>query len=449
MAWALLCLVALAPLPFASNRPAAWSIIAFVTGILLALWGWRVANRRMESASLVDHGLRPPALLFGLLVGYVVLQIIPGMPHGIASPYWRLPSQVLGTPDYGSISIAPSVTISSLTRLLTYTAIFWLFLQHFRLEVLAHRAILVLSTSIAAYCAYGVLMAFLEYEIVLWVEKSHHLGSLTSTFFNRNHFATLVGLGLICNLLCLARLLFISRDRPLNAIGILTKSDPTFFFLVATLVMHLVALYLTQSRAGVLSATLAMAAFVSGVVWRINTRRELALTFGILTTGSAVFYFAFAGGAFMKRLEILFDPETSDARWVTYSMILEAIRNHPWLGTGYGTFADAFRIHRGPPVADYFNRAHNVYLESLLGLGVLGAIVLFAIVAWLGFICMRSITHPPRQFIYGWAGACSTLLVALHGAVDFSLQIPAVALYYSAVLGIAVAQSAGRSRRMH
>jgi hypothetical protein len=43
------------------------------------------------------------------------------------------------------------------------------------------------------------------------------------------------------------------------------------------------------------------------------------------------------------------------------------------------------------------------------------------------------------------AGLAALVLVSLHGIVDFSLQIPAVAAYFSAAIAAAVAVAVGRT----
>jgi hypothetical protein len=46
-----------------------------------------------------------------------------------------------------------------------------------------------------------------------------------------------------------------------------------------------------------------------------------------------------------------------------------------------------------------------------------------------------------REAVYSCVGFASTVLVAAHSTVDFSLQIPAVAVTYCLIMGAACAQS--------
>jgi O-antigen ligase len=87
------------------------------------------------------------------------------------------------------------------------------------------------------------------------------------------------------------------------------------------------------------------------------------------------------------------------------------------------------------------DKAHNDYLEFAAGLGLPAAIAWWT--AWTLLIadCLRGVfrRRRNRQFVILAVGA--SVLVAVHSAFDFSLQIPAVAFFYAALIGIGLAQS--------
>ena len=70
-----------------------------------------------------------------------------------------------------------------------------------------------------------------------------------------------------------------------------------------------------------------------------------------------------------------------------------------------------------------------------------------AAIAWwtsLGLLtamCVRGVFVRNRDRMFALAGLGATALVGVHSMFDFSLQIPAVALFYSVILGLGVAQS--------
>jgi O-antigen ligase len=440
MTLTILLIFVLAPLPFGSNRPWAWSMLALVTGALLVSWAWR-SWRSGAQPAVTPGRIRGPLLLFLLVCLYVALQTVPGLPDELANPYWRLPADVLGVEPHNSISIAPTGTTTALMRLLSYGAIFWLALQSFRSVDQADRAVFVIALAGAGYSAYGLLMHFSGAELILWFSKWDHLGSVTGTFANRNHFATFTGLGLLCALAYLARQNSVARTPWAALAAFLLRPRADLFVLLAVLPITLVSLVLSQSRAGVVSTLAACSVFCAGLAWQSRRQRPLWLGFCGAFLASAGLYLALAGDSLFHRIAQLLDPETVEYRFPAWRAILEAIGDFPLLGVGYGAFEDVFKIYRPPEVTVYFDTAHSTYLENSLELGLPAALALWSAMAWVALICLRALRrrHPTR--LYAWAAACVTILVGLHAAFDFSLQIPAVALTYAAILGIGCSQS--------
>ena len=114
-----------------------------------------------------------------------------------------------------------------------------------------------------------------------------------------------------------------------------------------------------------------------------------------------------------------------------YGRTIDAIHQAPLTGLGYGTFANAFGMHRGDQLRSPFKRAHNTYLENALLLAV----------GWIVLICASSVLRHRRRAVLPCLGVAATALVGVHATVDYSLQIPAVAMAYAAILGAACAQS--------
>ena len=59
-------------------------------------------------------------------------------------------------------------------------------------------------------------------------------------------------------------------------------------------------------------------------------------------------------------------------RLETYKAALRLIGDHPWFGTGQGTFADAFPAYRSSdaPISGVWDHAHNTLLEIAADMGV-------------------------------------------------------------------------------
>jgi O-antigen ligase len=440
MANALLLIVALAPLPFGSNRPWAWSLLALATGLLLMLWTWR-CWRGGAGQVVAARRVRGPALLFLLVCAYAAVQTVPELPPPIANPYWQLPANLLGVAPYDSISIDPAATATALMRLLTYGGIFWLSLQTFRTVEQADHAMFVVALAAAVYSAYGLLMHFTGAELILWYAKWAHIDSVTGTFPNRNHFATFTGLGLLCALAWFARQLGAAANRRGELIELFLHPRPSYFVVVAAVPICILGLVLSLSRAGLFSTLLACLVFLAGLAVHAGGRRALWVAVLMAFLAISGFYVAIASAGLLERLALLFDPETIEYRFPAYRLMLDAIADYPWLGLGYGAFEDAFKIYRAPPVEVYFDTAHSIYLENAIELGLPAATALWLSIGWLGLSGLRAFRSHRSAWVYGWAAACATLLVGTHAAFDFSLQIPAVAIVYAVILGIGCGQA--------
>lgn len=107
-----------------------------------------------------------------------------------------------------------------------------------------------------------------------------------------------------------------------------------------------------------------------------------------------------------------------------------------------GAFPLAFRPYTPRSQAAWvWDRAHNSYLENAFEFGLPAAALLFfslAVVGWRLHAGVR--TRKRHQGTPAFALACFAAAAA-HSLVDFSLQIPAIAALFAAILGIGWAQS--------
>jgi O-antigen ligase len=206
----------------------------------------------------------------------------------------------------------------------------------------------------------------------------------------------------------------------------------------------LVALVLTHSRGGI-AATFVGLALSAGWIGYVFTPRLSAPRRGMVGLALvAVLVVAFASFAAQGILRAEYQG-LDDARWCTFRSTLRAIADHPWLGTGFGTFQDVFPAYRDPACGIYgfWSHAHDVYLEGYLGLGLAFALLLTFCIG----ILVRTFAVGYRQRRrYRFApiiGIGCLLLVMLNSLVDFSIEIPGVAVYLEAVLGAASVLSLG------
>ena len=126
-----------------------------------------------------------------------------------------------------------------------------------------------------------------------------------------------------------------------------------------------------------------------------------------------------------------------------YRATLRMIADHPWFGTGLGTFNWAFPAYRSDDVSMYgiYDLAHNTLLELAAEAGLpLACVVVIAWIVAFGVLA-HGVRTRRRDRIIPAAALSVGLLAVFHTLVDFSLQIPGFAIVIFGLLGVGVAQS--------
>lgn len=446
--WSLIAIVAVAPLPLGSNRPLAWSLLSLEVGVLLVLWSIHHLWSGQALPVSVKR-IRAPLVLFGLTCSWVLIQLVPNIPFGFAHPAWQELNVFFGSDVPERITIDPDQTMVFLLRWFAYAGIFWLALQLGRDRAAAKIALGAFVAIAAAYALYGLVALFALGDTLLLYDKWASKGAATSTFVNRNSYATFAGLGVIA-----ATALIMSSLHRHGGAALFSKehlhnllshgfSLSTFgylsFFLAAT------ALLLTGSRAGALSTLAAFLVLVWGLTRGVRAKaRPNIVGFAIFLT-VVVGIVSFSGGFLGDRLARGGDVLRAE----NFPQAVNAIEDHALLGSGLGSFPQIFPLYResGALRDKYIAKLHNTYLESALELGLPAAICLTLAIGLLAWQCWRGMSTRSRDRYFPATGLAASVLVALHAFVDFSLQIPAVVIAYMFLLGLAVAQSFSSRRR--
>jgi len=441
----LISVVALAPLPLASNRPLPAAILCLAVGLLVIAWAIGIAwGKRMAVA---PSRLLWPLLCFGVVCCWIIIQWLPWVPPSFADPAWLEAANTLGISLAGRISVNPDATLTGLMHLLAYAAVFWLSLQLTAQDRRARTAILSIAMIGAAYAFYGLIIYLTGNKSILIYTKWTYGSSLTSTFVNRNSFATFAGLTLLCAVTVLLehlRPLFKLHLRPrLKLAMILEDVLIRRAWMTLSILIIAIALLFSQSRAGAFATLLGLACIISVFLGSQSMTRWRALSFLLLIMGIGAAVFLASGKSLSDRLAMIDVSNSYAGRNMIYVQTLDAIRASPWTGTGFGTFADvypAFRSNtdRAPLLWD---KAHNTYLENALELGVPACLVLNLSIFLLAMRCLRGINQRKSAKSLPALGLGATLLVAFHSCFDFSLQIPAVSVLYAFIMGVAVSQS--------
>ncbi len=443
--WLMLALLVLAPLPFGSNRPWAWSLLSLASGGLLGLWAIAaIANPALHAIAWRHY--RPMALLFAAFLLWTIIQSLPFSPAAWHHPFWTIAAEGLGQSLPGAISVSPSDSLSGVMRLLGYAGLFWLAMQLGRRLDRARAIWWVLSLAITGYAVYGLFEYFSGENMILWIPKWAYHGSLTSTFINRNHFSAYAGVGLILTLALIADETKEAARQGLHSragvVYFLDHMRPPLFVLMIAFVILTTALLLSNSRAGVFCAAAGVLAMLSAFALSQGLRSKSLFLFGAIIFIVGFGVLVVSGDVVTARMSEL--VENTGQRQQVYSLALQALAERPLLGTGLGTFENIFRLWRGESFGanePTYDVAHNSYLEMAVEAGLPAAALLYAAFALMILVFLHGARERRRAVIYPCSGLGVAALFGLHSLVDFSLQIPAIAATFAAICGVAYAQS--------
>jgi len=434
-------LVILAPLPFGMVHTVFQAFFACMMMSLLAVYCMiRLKESQKPNVSL--GRIWPETLGFLLVLVWGMLQLSSLTPESLHHPLWADTAQALDMDIKGSISLAKGAGFESIMRLLTYGAVFFLGLQLGRDRNQASLLIWAVGLSATAYALYGLILYFGKFEMILWVETESAIRNVSGTFINRNNFATYIGMGLLCSAgLYLDGFFNVIRSGRTGRDKIFHVMQQTFVRgapLLACILVLLTALFLTRSRGGIttsLSSMLVLIVFL-GLMTRLHSRTYRILTAMLLATAIGVFFLS--GEGWMDRLMAM--DLDHERRIEAYKQTWKAISLSPWTGYGIGGFPQTFSMFADESTGN-FMRAHNDWLEMIFELGFPAAVLWFIVLAGLTLRCLWGFFRRRRDHMYPVIGFCAGLLVGLHSLVDFSLQIPAVAVTFSVLLGVGVGQS--------
>jgi len=449
--WLFIGILAWAPFPLGSNRPWSWSVLMLLVALAWTLWALSVwalslcsnaeALRQLSWRLSPAIGLALLALLWGLV------QIVPLVPASWAHPIWALSADALGHPLTGTISLNPWESGTALMKLGACAMMFWLSAV---LTQRAERALMLLNALIAIgafYAAYALVLGSLGTGQFQLFYGGPSPGGLSGPFVSRNNFATLMGLAALCSavrLVSLSSNIVIDRGlRPLLLTGLQ--------YLFGNGVLPAVALTLSfsmvvasGSRAGFLATLVGMIVLL--LLASAIARRRLTSYWGfagiflIIELGFALFLLN--GATLQERFVNLLDDNAVDqGRLIFWAAAWRMIGASPWLGLGLGTFENAYPLYADSVIPLIVDKTHNDYLELAAGWGLPATGLWLAALLWLTALCVFGVFHRRRNQGYPLLAVGATALVGCHSLFDFSLQIPAIALFYAAILGLGVAQS--------
>jgi O-antigen ligase len=431
-----------APLPFGSRDEVTIACWCFLLGLGLVL-----ASTRSLRAG--HYAMLGGIAVIGALYGFVLHEQLADQPWvATPNPIWERASELLGEPTAPSVSIIRGEPFYALGPPLANVLALLLGLVVGADGASANRALKVMAWAGVGYAVYGIFNLLLDPAAILWREKTANLESLTATFINRNTAAAYFGsCAAVWLVMAFARLRSrlpageLRWAKLAERMGPDAKIDSRTVLRFGLFFVCLAAMFMTGSRGGVLVSLFAMVV-ASAIFFRRDLPRGVNIGLAALAAGAlALALLQVLGGNVEARIDA--GGLVDQGRLSAYQSTLRMIADHPWFGTGLGTFASAFPAYRSGDISIYgvWIVAHSTPLQLAAELGL--PLVLAIAVGWLValWVLIRGTRRSRRDTTAPLVALAVSLIALLHSSIDFSLQVAGFAIVVFAVLGVGLAQS--------
>jgi len=404
-----------------------WALAVFQVGAALIIFFWAVDAWRSRMLRVSRNALQLP-LLGLILLG--LFQLLPlGTDAGAVS---------VGLSPVKSLSLDPYATrliLIQLIALLIYFAAALAFID-------SPRRLRVITYTIAVFgfalAIFGMIQSFLTPTKIYGIRE---LGQSTSfgPFINRHHFAAYMEMAL-------------AVPAGLLLVGAVEREKRLLFGFAAA--MMAIALVMTNSRGGIISlvAEVGFLFIVTAGKGKSRSSHEperrrgrarsmmmrAGLAFALLVAiFSGVIFF---GGedALSRFIGTVNSNDPTTGRLHFWRGTLGIISDHPFIGTGLGSFGVAYTLYDTRNGLYRLEQAHNDYLQVLSDAGLVGAALglAFLFMLFRGGFMRRESDDPFRGGVAtGALAGCFAVLV--HSFFDFTLHTAANALLFLTLVALA------------
>jgi hypothetical protein len=173
----LLILIALTPVIWLTDGPAAFGAVAFIVALCLAFISYSVRERELEHLTKV---LRLPLLFAAVPAAWMLAQLAPLPFPALSHPVWTSTAEALNTPVAGHISVDLGATLIAFLRYLTAVGIF------------LGAAALAVDRTRADWLFIGLVGTTSAFAIILSMHSAH-LFQVDATLLAALHSATSLG----------------------------------------------------------------------------------------------------------------------------------------------------------------------------------------------------------------------------------------------------------------
>jgi O-Antigen ligase len=402
-------------------------ILRPVSAIVLgyALWG------------MTWDRVRPFRFLVVFLIAVAVLvalHLIP-LPPAIwmSLPGREIVAEVDRTAGLGMIwrpiSMAPSQTWNALYSLIVPFAVLALMLRLTREQRFLLIPVVILIGLLSGFI--GLLQVISARDGPLYFYNITNYGAAVGLFANRNHQAVMLA--------CLFPVLAVYASTGLQSVEQfrvrLALGGGAALFLVPLLLV-------TGSRIGLIVGLMGL--LISALLYRHPQfsrepkRKIRRFNRGYLVATALVFGVAVLS-LLMSRAEAfdrLFAGDgTDELRFAVWPLILEMAQKYFPVGSGIGTFVEAYQIDEPLALLDqsYLNHAHNDWLEIYMTGGAPAALLAtLAVVAWIRSVYFLVVSQEAarRDVVLAKLGASIIFMLAVASIGDYPLRVPSLSAFF-------------------
>jgi len=436
----ILFIIATIPILFAAVQPWVWSVYStlMISAFLTDWW-----QNRIRLSAAQGRGVNFAVILF---FSTTMLLCLP-LPGGILEYLSPVRFQALATArvlldgpaGWQTLSYSPQVAFSWWLFLFSL-CLFFVVVRDLCVESKKLKLIVFIMIGVSVIEAlYGLIQALVPSLGVLWVDYVQaYMGDARGTFINRNHFA-----GLIEMVLPLALGFTLAQGGwgqryTLKKILASERLNRQSVFTLAV-VMLLLALLFSRSRAGIAGALIGLFTFfllarsaarsLSGYTW---------LLLGAIVVLLVIYSVKIGIGPIVDRFQEL---DTANSRLDYWRDSLPMVIDHPF-GIGLRNFDKVFPVYNLSNLSEnVVDHAHNDYLQLLIEAGWIGftAVIsgfLIFMVKSASKIKRLNFQKDPMRFFLAVGAFSGLVSMAFHSFFDFNLQIPANCVYFVILLAI-------------
>jgi O-antigen ligase len=421
-------------------KPGQWEWCALGLAIAACLAVSSVSKRELQFRK-ATAGLSAMALL----LGWMVFQIVPLPPAFIArlSPaHWNAiaAARALTGEDAGQWAALSLATPATIQRLLDVAPAMAAFIAAREMGCWWSNRLWIAVAPVVGVAWLESLVGIVQFYFMRVAGGS--AGAARGTYVDPDHFAGLLEMAFpVAVFWSIVIWRQFSRSKTQWA-------GPAFWtaFLLAVSGCLLIGIIVSLSRMGFISTLIAMgfailllvASFAYGNggtrrvrKWLIPLALAIPLLIAVfLPTRELILRFADLTAT---------DAMSKDTRLAIWRDTRKVIRTYPWTGTGLGAYERGLYAEKTAAPMNTVDFAHSDYLQVLTELGVVGATLALVVAVWTGWRLL-SVVMKGESSNWTWAvGLLGALLaIGVHSLADFNLYIPANALAFAWLGGVAV-----------